>query len=331
MKRVWMMALLGALGCLPSDERPPPAELLIEVERSDDARDGFVTEDGWTLDFDRFVTALGGRGLGSETDPWCVDYSLSFYDRLYDFTVADTSKFNLHYGIGDCTLRYRMGTPRPRAILMDGTTADDRDLFRDGLDERVFGDEREGQALEIGVGLLVEGTARKAERQLHFRWLIRQNHAITQCFVSEEVPFRVHLESGDKLVQRAQIRPRELFRDLPDATGRIRFEPFATANDDLDGDGEVTSEERAQADEELTLEELERVKLPAQATLRPLLEGGDFAFLLEQEPVKSGGITLRETMEKLLSARVAWFDGVESCEYLLANQVLQVITSPEGG
>lgn len=330
MRRLWALPLLGMLGCLPSDERPLPAELLLEVERSADARVGFVTEDGWTIHFDRFVTAMGGLGLAGDDDPWCVDYSLSLYDRLYDFTVADTSKVNLHYGLGDCTLRYRMGSPSARSILMEGTTEADRELLRDGRVDRVFGDEREGDPGPAGVGLLVEGTATKGDQQKHFKWLIRQNHAITRCFVSGDEPFRVHLESGDELVRRAEVRPRELFRNLPDATGKVLFEPFATADADADGDGVVTAQELARADGELTLEELERVKLPAQATLRPLLEGGDFEILLEQEPVKSGDITLRETMEKLLSARVAWFDGVERCEYLLGSQIVQIMASPTG-
>ena len=313
MRWLGLVVVLGAMGCLPGDGRPEPGELLVEAQRSDEARDGFVTDDGWAVHFDRFVTALGGVGLGDEAfDVACIDYSLSFYDRLYDFAVADTSKLNLHYGLGTCTLRYRMGSPSDRTILMAGTSEADRELLRDARIDGIFGDDEDEDA-EEGVGLLVEGSASKDGEQKRFRWLIRQNHAISRCLRPDGSPFRVTLEGGDELVRAARVLPRELFRKLPDDDAPVLFAPYALA--DADADGVVT------------LEELQQVQLPAGPILEAL--AGDSNLMLPGQ-VLSGQITLRELLEKILFPRVASFEGVQGCEFIISGLSIEGVEPPDG-
>ena len=129
MRRMAALVLLAvtAPGCLPADDRPEPGSVLVNVRRSDVAIEGFVTDDGWSITFDRFVTAIGDMRLDGDD---CVDYSLADYDRLSDFTVADTAKASLHYGLGQCTILFGIGPPADNAILMAGVTEADRELMR---------------------------------------------------------------------------------------------------------------------------------------------------------------------------------------------------------
>jgi len=307
-----MTSLLVVAGCLPGDLRPEPGELLIEAEASDDVREGFVTDDGWTLRFDRFVTTLAGLGLGDDVfDQNCIDYSSSAYGRLFDFSVADTSKLNLHYGLGNCTLRYRIGSPRENTLLTPGTTEADRELMRlPRDDDGLFVRGGDGSVLE-GVGLLLEGSAIRDGDRKDFRWLIRQNQAITRCFDAERNPFKVRLGSGDTEVRRARIRPRELFRLFWEPDEPIVFAHFAAS--DADGDGVVT------------LEEMENVVLMAEPILSTLL--GDLVNQLP-EATRNGRLTLREVLEKTLFPRLASFVGASACEFAISDITIQSVDRP---
>ncbi|MEM1030870.1 MAG: hypothetical protein AAGN82_10995 [Myxococcota bacterium] len=329
-RTVWRWGLCAALaggGCLPGDGRPEPGEVLVEARRSDDARDGFTTDDGWEIQFDRFVTALGGLGLGDDRfDPACEDYSRTFYDRLFDFAASDTTKLHQHFGLGTCTLRYRMGSASDRVLLAPGVNEADRQLFLNESIDRFLGfqsdddDDDDDDATRLadddgtvegtGAGLLVEGTGRKGSVEKRFRWVLFEDHAIQRCVNPDGSPFQVSLEGGDERVVGAVVRPRELFRLLPSDDGPIEFEAIAAS--DRNGDDTVT------------LDELAERRFPARDVLEALL-GAEAARL--PPPVLSGELTRREVLERISFPRLAAFDGVIGCEFVVTD--LTIITSSD--
>lgn len=295
------VAALSA-GCLPSDTRPVPGELLVEVEESAVARSGFTTDDGWTLRFDRFVTALGGLGVGEGDD--CIDYSLSFYDRLFDFTVAERSKLHLHYGLGTCELRYRLGSPSDDVILMGGVTDADRQRMRDPRLDELFGGalQEEESESEGGVGLWVVGAGVKDGVEVRFNWEIRTEVALNRCFVAEDVPLSVTLGEGATLVQSAEVRPRELFRRSPSRTAPFEFAPFASA--DADGDGAIT------------LDELAAVPVDPEPIADDLADEVPSAPNGAQVVLFLGELNLERLLRSVLLPRVIAYDGVGECEFI---------------
>jgi len=237
MSRLATLALIAlvAPGCLPADDRPEPGSVLVNVGRSEAAHEGFVTDDGWQISFDRFVTAIGDMGLDGDD---CSDYSRSGYERLYDFTVADTAKASLHYGLGQCTIVFSMRAPSPRAILMAGVTQADRELMGMEASGPFHGEKDET------IGLMVVGRAERASETKQFSWLIRRWQRIGACHnAAGEDLSAIALSAGDAFLRELEVRPQELFRLTPSLVAAIEFGRMAEA--DADGDGTITQEELA--------------------------------------------------------------------------------------
>jgi len=57
-----VLGVLLLASCLPIDTRPPPGRALVTVS-SDDTSEGFVTDDGWTVRYDRTLVSLGNFGI----------------------------------------------------------------------------------------------------------------------------------------------------------------------------------------------------------------------------------------------------------------------------
>lgn len=299
--------LAGCLpGCLPGDGRPPPGELLVEVAESGAAKEGFTTDDGWRIRFDRFVAGLGGTGVGEGAS--CIDYSLNFYDRLFDFTVADASKLHLHYGLGTCRLTYRLGSPSDEVILMGGVTEDDRLRMRDPrLDELFGGALDDDDELEGGVGLWVVGAAEKDGVTVRFDWELRTEVALEQCFVEGRLPYQVTLAEGDQLARRAEVRPAELFRELPSRESPFVFERYRGA--DADGDGEISLAELA-----VVLVD----PAPVVEALADEIPGGIPPELIAPT---FDDLTLERLLRSVLVPRVIAYEGVEECEFFNALEL----------
>ncbi len=295
------MLVASATGCLPGDERPVPSSVLLNVNRSDAVAEGFVTDDGWHVTFDRFVTALGGvplgrsgRGPGSGED--CVDYSFSTYDRLYDFTVAGTSKVVLHYGLGRCTIPFSLRQPSPEAILMAGVTSADLELM--GPEDSDMFEKNEAS----GVGLLLVGRAEREGVTKQFSWHLAANHLINECYApfSDEVVNTIDLYGEDAHVRQLEIRPQELFRVTPSLEAAIEFGRFAEA--DADGDDTIT------------LAELAEVDVPFDQVIEDLLDELPDDFKDEKVGTLFDEATLLTLVRDILSRRVAAFEGAGECE-----------------
>ena len=294
---LWLVVLLGSLvGCLPGDERPQPGELLVQVKRSEDVMAGFVTDDGWTLRFDRFVAALGDVALDGA---YCVDYGLSTYHRVYDFAAADTSKVSLHYALGTrCSILFWLRSPGDAAVVMAGVSADDLALMRDPELDVVRGE-------LLPVSLMVVGEAERDGVRKRFRWLIRKEHRISTCFAGGGIVNDVDLEADNPVVYELEIRPRELFRLLPIDRSPVEFGRIAAA--DRDGDGEVT------------LAELDEVVVPwgeVLVALNASLPGGSREETSEKDPLMRPAPkeSLATLVHGILSGRVLMPAKASDCD-----------------
>ncbi len=230
-----MLASAGAAvaidaACVPADTRPPPGTLTLTVSPSDAVAHGVVTADGWTITFERVLVGIGDSSL-SDT---CTVYGGAGYDRVLDVTTDGGQKLGILHGLGQCDLRFRMGSPSSDAVLGDGVTdADVTYLRTPGGDPYVpLG----------GIGADLTGTATRGGVTKHFHLAFRQRVRYQHCGLDQDSGDpAVDLQGNVDLVYDLRIEGEAILRDDVDAAASLRFDPFAQA--DTDGDGTVTLDE----------------------------------------------------------------------------------------
>ena len=218
----------------------------MNARQTEGTREGFVTVDGWSVRFDRFVTSLGdveirddeeGAGDGS-----CVDYSEADYTRLFDFTVAEPRKVGLVYGLGTCSAQFEVGSPQADTLFAEGVTSADRDAMRIEDSDDFVENER--------TGLIAQGRAERDGVVKTFSWAFRKDIDVERCkTVDGEGSFGVvELVAEGAVEMTIEVRGEELFREGPSDSAPLVFDRIAGADADADGD--------------ITLEELAAVELP---------------------------------------------------------------------
>jgi hypothetical protein len=228
--------LLGT-GCLPGDERPEPGSLFVTAEPSEATAAGFVTPDGWTIRFDRFVTAVGQLRLSEDS---CNAYGEARYAWLFDFAVAEREKVGLVYGLGTCSLEFDFRPPSFNSPLGPGVTEQDRELMgRTGSDAYTT-DQR--------VAVIVRGQAQRAGETKRFDWTFRHRYELTRCAADEGAtsPSTVEFRAGERVTRQIVVRAEELFRRAAEDDAPFHFDPLTTA--DADGDGSITIGELNEVD-----------------------------------------------------------------------------------
>jgi hypothetical protein len=224
-----LLASTLACACLPADVRPPPGEISVELAAATDAIRTVVTDDGWTVRFDRVVVTLGGVDVEGDD---CTEYADADYTRVLDALADRPQKIALVYGLGRCTLELRGRSPEADSLLGDGVTAAEKFDFREpGSDPFVR---------DAGTAYLVRGEAVRGAVRKTFALRLRTRRLVyRECTVDGEP---LLLESGGRRSIAISVVPAMLFRSSFDSTqAGLRFEPFARA--DRDGDGAVTIEE----------------------------------------------------------------------------------------
>ncbi len=241
---VLCMTSLAAMGCLPDDTRKPPGRLNVTVT-SDYPRDpaGFDTADGWHIEYDRFLIALGEVALRGDD---CTSYNDTDYLRVLDARSGAPEKISTPYALGACDLRFRMRPPPEDAVLGQGVSAADLAFLRlPGSDDF---------AKDTGSAVYVSGSARSGGIEKRFAWSFRLSAQYDDCEIPAESG--VHLASDVEQTLDIAIGSKSFFQHVPnEPLAELRFAPFAEA-DDVHGD----------ADGNVTLDELTLVPLASNAS-----------------------------------------------------------------
>lgn len=220
--------LLGMLlpSCIPGNTRPPPANVLVTVlpdATGEIAPLQWMSEDGWTITYRRFLVSIGNTSLGGDD---CNGYEGGSYGRIFDMRARSGQKLSLIFGLGKCELSLRLRPPPGDALLAEGVSESDRDAMRAGASDAYVSAK--------GTAVHVEGHAVREGSEERFSWSFREEQRFSRCalpgnpLVAEEarsLRIRVH---GEALFQSDEpARP-------------LRFNPFAEADARGDGDGDVT-------------------------------------------------------------------------------------------
>lgn len=233
---------LVVASCLPGDDRPIPGSVLVTAEPSAETAAGFTTADGWTVSFDRFITALGDVDLDSEEDgdeESCTDYSETRYEWLFDFTEVTQEKVGIVYGLGTCSLEYRLRGPSEDTVVGKGATEEDADAMR------VRGSDLYAENERASVRAI--GRATKDGLTKRFDWTFRHTFDIEKCASADgqSSASLIALVGGVDVTMRVVVRGEELFRSAGVDDADLAFAPFEQA--DMDGDGTITLDELALA------------------------------------------------------------------------------------
>lgn len=276
------------LSCLPGDTRPTPGVLDFTVEPSEAVTAGLLTDDGWSITFERLLIGIGGASINGEK---CNNYTGGRYDRLIEATRPGQQKLAVVYGLGTCGLRFRVRTPSQSAVLGEGVSADDLAFMKaQGNDDYVpIG----------GTSVYAEGTATREGVSKRFAWHFRLGYSFHDCGADGGPPpetrdpdagdsVTIEIHAGDVKAMPIRIRAEELFRDgLADDAG-LRFGPMAEADFD--------------ADEEITFAELAARPSPV-----PIGDAG------EGDAGDAGPPTLADFVYQLLLPRIVFLEGLGRC------------------
>lgn len=223
---------LACAGCLPDDTRPPPSEVLVRFVGSPVVTDGFATADGWRVTFDQVLVSFGNPTLAGDG---CNQYADAGYRRIFDARVTDPQKVGLDYALGTCTVRARFGNPNGDSLLGIGVTEAQKVFMRTpGTDPY--------NADAAGISAYLVGRAQKGAATKRFSFAFRTRRVQLQdCATkpgAEPSPLRL---DGTPVTVDFHAHPEGPFRQHLDATRpELWFDPFAAADDEGDGDGEVT-------------------------------------------------------------------------------------------
>jgi hypothetical protein len=234
--RAALLAVVAGAGCLPPDDRPEPDTIFVTAEPSKETKDGFVTADGWSVRFDRFVTAIGDVRLHDrdDRDEDCNDYAETRYEWLFDFTVVVREKVGLAFGLGPCSLEFRVRDPSEDTRFGSGATPEDAAAMEVERADAYVSEPDEAT-------VVVEGTAER-EVVKRFAWVFRRAYEIDHCpDGAGGYSTFFDFAGGARHELSVVVRGEELFRRAPDDAAPLAFDLYAQA--DADGDDTITFEE----------------------------------------------------------------------------------------
>jgi hypothetical protein len=231
------LATVFFASCLPVDTRPLPGRANVTVS-SDDTSNGFVTDDGWLVRYDRQLVSLGNVGV---VEGPCELYAESHYVRILDLSHTLPQKLAELYALGTCPLIFEVRAPTSNVVLGAGVDRDD-EAFLQTLGSNPYVE-------NLGVALHLAGSATRGESSKRFAWSIRDNLIYGPVDGCGDTSFTTDVTTTLGI----RVSTAALFSD-PTLSGGIagsHFDAFAAA--DTDADGEITLEELDQ----LTPAELE--------------------------------------------------------------------------
>lgn len=224
------LAASAQTGCLPADTRPEPGSVATSVVGEAALGTGFTTADGWDVSFDEFLISLGEVGLEGDG---CNPYAESDYLRILDMRQPGAQRLNLMHALGTCEFSFLFEDPSADAVLGSGVDEADKQMMRTaGSDPFVE---------QSGIALHVVGSAERDQERYSFEWSFRHSLGYTDCGT-------VEFESGASDEVEIQVRGQVLFQGGLADDAPLQFDAYASADADADGN--------------VTIEELHRVSLP---------------------------------------------------------------------
>ncbi len=290
--RVAAAALAGALvaTCLPADDRPVPASVLVMAQPSEGTRNGFTSEDGWHVEIGRMLTALGDVDLNDDAEGSgsCTPYSETHYETLFDFVQVEREKVGLVYGLGGCSVQYRFRGPSDDALVGVGASrADASSMAERGSDD--YADQER-------VSLRISGTVIQGDIEKRFDWSFRRGFQISTCSEENGASLSVLELKGEAAhTLDVEVRAEELFRAGANDDAPIELARYVAA--DSNGDGEITASE------------LVAVAVTPEELARWPVEG-----LAEEDEPEVPPTTLGSFVYQLLLPRVTRMVGGSACE-----------------
>jgi hypothetical protein len=233
--------VLFALGraCLPQTTLPEPGNLSVTVTASDAFTNGFTTNDGWKITFQRALVGVGRASLdGDKVTTYCNLYPDSHYNRLLDMLRPGPQKLALIYSLGHCDFSFALQRVSANTVRGEGVSIEDQILMSTLASDPWVKNER--------VSCFVEGRAEKAGAQKHFAWPFRERIAYSGCGLSgtDGGTHGLTLNGGQSSSVDIRIHGEALFERKPGTTWSLVFQPFADADDvSGDGNGEITLDE----------------------------------------------------------------------------------------
>jgi len=235
-----LLVALASGGCLPSDSRPPPAEVTVTVSSSDFTLNDIpaaATADGFDIVVERLLVNVGQAALDDgDSSNACDEYSSPNYTRLFDFKrVSAPRELGIAFATGHCAFGYSVRFPNYATLLDAGATSEDAALMRTpGSDP---------DATDAGVSVYVEGVAVRGGETKHFAWPFRKRVGYADCafFEDDGRAFRsgLSLASDEKTSINLEVHAEGLFQNHSGTPAH--FQPYADA--DANGDGEITFDE----------------------------------------------------------------------------------------
>jgi hypothetical protein len=270
-------------GCLPDDTRPPPGSVLVTLAATEELLEPLPTADGWTIALERLVIGLGTVELHGED---CTPYAQAHYSRLFDFTepVAPDQRLGLVYGLGTCSLEFRVRAPHTDALLGPGVGRADIEAMRIEVLEDGNAEPQRTSVWAVGEATRADGTSKR------FDWMFRRRYNIKECAPGPEGQPGSSLEihGGETFEHTVVIDGAQLFRPGAASDSPLVFDPFAAA--DANDDGAIT------------LAELSEVTIPIDPEVIP--EGGTSQLL---------GRTVADLLYEVQLPRLAGLEGAGIC------------------
>jgi hypothetical protein len=243
---IFLAMASSAVACLPKDTRPPPASVFVTASSDDAVKQGFYSDDGWHINFSRFVVSMGRTNFDEGGS--CVAYSDSGYMRVLDLQQPEPQKVGLIYGLGQCDFGFRVANPQSDSLLGEGVSpADELYMQTAGNDNYTAARGFTGARASTGVTAIINGVATGPNGQKSFSWSFRQNLEYTKCFVETDAGVNegLNLTSSESDPLNILVRGETLFQTDVTLTGKsLKFGPMALADTQYgNNDGTVSIDE----------------------------------------------------------------------------------------
>lgn len=224
--RAFLLACFAALlalalpGCLPSDTRPPPAVVLLDVQlppdlplsslpdRPEAQAIVFQTDDGWTVTIEQLTASLGEPEVFA--DQVCSDYAGALYFRLLELTRPGPQRLAQIYGLNTCKVDYTVEVPPIDAVLGAGLSQDDLTIMNSA---GVPVSSPDGPSSARGMALRIRGSATKDGVSISFDWGFADKLQWSECqrIVDGQPEAGLPLTSDGTFTVAITVDPRNLF------------------------------------------------------------------------------------------------------------------------